>query len=181
MHGRPGAGWLLTYIKEQDMTAESGSSGRALRAMQELEIKRIINAPRELVYKACTDEKLLAQWWGPEGFTNPVCAADMSPGGKIHIVMKAPDGTEYPMRGVCYEAVAPERLVLSTTALEDANGVPALEVRNTFSFKDHGGNTELMMHASVVKAAPEAAQAIAGMEQGWNGSLDRLSALLASE
>ena len=142
---------------------------------------RLLDAPRELVFLAFTDPKHLAQWWGPEGFTNPVCEADMRPGGKINIVMRGPDGTEYPMLGICEEAVEPERIVMMTSALADANGVPALEVRNALSLRDLGGNTELSLHAHVVKAAPGAARALEGMEDGWNGSLDRLAQLLGSE
>jgi uncharacterized protein YndB with AHSA1/START domain len=42
---------------------------------------RIFDAPRELVFKAWTDPEHLAQWWGPHGFTNPVCEVDLRPGG----------------------------------------------------------------------------------------------------
>jgi hypothetical protein len=45
-----------------------------------------------------TDPSHLAQWWGPHGFTNPVCEMDVRPGGALRIVMRAPDGTDYPMK-----------------------------------------------------------------------------------
>jgi len=47
---------------------------------KELVLKRVFNAPRERVWKAWTDPRRLAQWWGPAGFTNPVCEADVRPG-----------------------------------------------------------------------------------------------------
>ncbi len=48
---------------------------------QELVLTRVFDAPRELVFKVWTDPKHVAQWWGPHGFTNPVCELDLRPGG----------------------------------------------------------------------------------------------------
>jgi uncharacterized protein YndB with AHSA1/START domain len=67
---------------------------------QELVLTRVFDAPRELVFKVWTDPKHLARWWGPRGFTNPVCELDLRPGGAILIHMRGPDGTVYPMTGV---------------------------------------------------------------------------------
>jgi uncharacterized protein YndB with AHSA1/START domain len=64
-------------------------------ADQELIITRVFDAPRKLVFKAWTDPKHVAQWWGPNGFTNPVCELDVRPGGAIRIDMHGPDGTIY--------------------------------------------------------------------------------------
>jgi uncharacterized protein YndB with AHSA1/START domain len=62
-------------------------------AERELTITRVFDAPRTLVFKACTDPKHVAEWWGPKGFTNPVCEFDARVGGKLRIHMRAPDGT----------------------------------------------------------------------------------------
>src|ERR1700722_3962453 len=72
-------------------------------AERELKITRVFDAPREVVFKAWTDPKLLAQWWGPKGFTNPVCELDARPGGAIRVHMRGPDGTVYPMGGMFHE------------------------------------------------------------------------------
>ena len=58
----------------------------------EVTLTRIFNAPRELVWKAWTDPQMMARWWGPKGFTNPVCEMDVRVGGKILIHMRAPNG-----------------------------------------------------------------------------------------
>lgn len=89
----------------------------------ELVITRTIDAPCSLVFNAWTDPRHMAQWWGPHGFTNPVCELDVRPGGAIRIVMRAPDGTDYPMTGVFHEIKEPERLVI-TTAVDDKDGQP---------------------------------------------------------
>jgi len=143
-------------------------------AHRELVITRIFDAPRELVFKAWTEPERLQRWWGPKGFTNPVCEVDVGPGGAILIHMRAPDGVVYPMTGVFHEVVEPERLVFSSSAL-DKNGKPLFEVLTTVTFSEHGGKTKLTLHASVGKATAEAAPHLAGMDQGWNQSLDRLA------
>ena len=66
---------------------------------QELTLVRVYAAPREKVFKAWVDCELAAKWWGPRGFTNPVCELDPRPGGAIRIDMRGPDGTVYPMGG----------------------------------------------------------------------------------
>ena len=86
-------------------------------ADREIVVVRVFDAPRALVFKAWTDPKRLAEWWGPKGFTNPVCEADPRPGGKWRIVMRGPDGADYPHGGQYLEVTPPERIVM-TNALE---------------------------------------------------------------
>ena len=92
-----------------------------------------ISAPPEVVFRAWTDAKQLAEWWGPKGFTNPVCEVDTRLGGAIHIHMRAPDGMVYPMTGRFMEIDRPHRLVFTTAAI-DSEGRPMFEVLNTVIF-----------------------------------------------
>jgi hypothetical protein len=69
----------------------------------EFVITRVVDAPRELVFKAWIDRRHLAQWWGPKSFTNPVCETDARPGGAYRIVMRSLEGVEYPVKGVYCE------------------------------------------------------------------------------
>ena len=144
-------------------------------AERELTITRIIDAPRELVFKAWTDPKHLAQWWGPKGFTNPVCEVDARPGGALRIVMRAPDGADYPMKGVFREIVEPERLVFTNIAV-DAAGHHLLEGLTTVTFADHGGKTRLTVHTRAVALVAPAVRMVEGMDAGWTQSIDRLEA-----
>ena len=146
---------------------------------QELVMTRILDAPREMVFNAWTDPMQLAQWWGPSYFTNPVCEVDVRPGGAILIHMRAPDGVVYPMKGAFNEVVEPERLVFTSSAIEDDAGNPQLEDLITVTFEDEDGKTRLTVHAVVTKATPAAMGALAGMEEGWSQSLDRLAEFLA--
>jgi len=154
--------------------------GPSTEKNRELVITRVFDAPRELVFKAWIDPRHVTRWWGPKGFTNPVCELDARPGGAIRIDMKGPDGMVYPMGGVYREIVEPERLVFITTALEDEQGNPGLENLNTVTFAEHNGKTKLTLHVVVIRATQEAARALAGMEQGWTQTLDRLDDLVAN-
>lgn len=147
---------------------------------RELVITRLFNAPRSLVFKVWTDPKHVAKWWGPKGYTNPVCELDVRPGGAIYIEMTGPDGIMIPNKGIFHEIVEPERIVFTTKVFEDEEGKARLEVLNTITFADHNGKTQLTLRALVVKADPEVSVSLSGMEQGWNESLDRLAEDLAN-
>src|SRR5262245_47426987 len=85
---------------------------------REVTITRVLAAPRELVFRAWTDPVHLAQWWGPKGFTNPVCEIDVRVRGALRIVMRAPDGSEYAVKGEFLEVVPPQRLVFTNIAVD---------------------------------------------------------------
>ncbi len=144
----------------------------------ELVLTRVFKAPRGPVFAAWTEPTQVAQWWGPNGFTNPVCELDVRPGGAIRIHMRGPDGTVYPMTGVYQEIVEPERLVFTSAAL-DESGKPLFDVLNTVAFVEHDGTTKLTVRARVVKSTAGAAPYLAGMEAGWTQSLERLGVHLA--
>jgi uncharacterized protein YndB with AHSA1/START domain len=143
-----------------------------------LVITRVFDAPRELVFKAWTDPAHLARWWGPHGFTNPVCEMDVRPGGAYCIVMRGPDGVEYPVKGVYREVVEPERLVFTAVA-EDEEGNPLLEGLTTVTFAEHGGKTKLTLQTGAVGLVADAAPMLEGMEEGWTQSLERLAEYVA--
>ncbi len=145
-------------------------------ASREITINRVFAAPRALVFAAWTEPKRMAQWWGPHGFTNPVCELDVRPGGALHIVMRAPDGTDYPMNGVFREVVVPERLAFTFAALDQ--GKPVLEGLTTVTFAEDGGGTKLTVHSRATALVDYAARMIEGMEAGWTQSIERLEALV---
>ena len=93
--------------------------------------------------------------------------------------MRGPDGVVYPCAGVFREVVEPERLVFTTAAL-DAAGNAMFEVLNTVTFVEHQGKTKLTLHAEVASATPQADRFLAGMEEGWSQSLERLASLVGA-
>jgi uncharacterized protein YndB with AHSA1/START domain len=148
-------------------------------AGRELVIMRIVDAPRTRVFRAWTAPEQVARWWGPHGFTNPVCELDARPGGAIRIHMRGPDGTLYPMTGAYQEIVESERLVLASAALDDG-GNPLFEVLSTVTFGARNGKTVLTLRARVARSTAAAAPYLEGMEAGWTQSLERLAAHVAA-
>jgi len=160
---------------------------------REFAITRVFGAPRELVFKAWTEPKHMAQWWGPHGFTNPVCELDVRPGGAYRIVMRDSDGVDYPVKGVYREVVKPERLVMTVDVSEhpaewhdmvmpnhakgDAN--PAGAMLQTVTFEEQNGKTKLTIRMHFESAAIRDAFVKAGMNEGWSESLDRLAGALS--
>jgi uncharacterized protein YndB with AHSA1/START domain len=135
---------------------------------RELTLVRSYDAPRILVFKAFTDPVHLARWWGPHGFTTPVCEFDARPGGALRIHMRAPDGRVYVTQGKVREIVIPERLVFAIAMRED-DGSIRFENLTTVIFVERAGKTEL---------TAAAAANLGGMRTGWSQSLERLGELV---
>jgi len=152
---------------------------------KELTLERTFDAPRDLVFKAWTDQELVKKWWGPRGVTNPVCELDAVPGGKINIVMLAGSelgelaGQEWPMTGTVKEVIEPSKFVFTGNAIVD--GKEVLETLTTVTLKEEGGKTHMIVHVIVTKTTPEAAGPLQGMEMGWNQQLDKLGEFLAKK
>jgi uncharacterized protein YndB with AHSA1/START domain len=62
----------------------------------EIVSSRIVNAPRELVFRAWIEPDHLKKWWGPAGFTNTFNEFDFRVGGKWNFIMHGPDKGNYP-------------------------------------------------------------------------------------
>jgi uncharacterized protein YndB with AHSA1/START domain len=84
-------------------------------------VTRIFDAPRELVWKAWTDPKYVMQWWGPKGFTSPVCQMDFRVGGKYLICTTTPDGQEF-WHGGEYHEIVPHEKITSSMYFSDSKG-----------------------------------------------------------
>lgn len=144
---------------------------------REFTIKRSYDAPRELVFRAWTDPKHLVEWWGPAGFTVPVCDWDPRPGKPIYLVMRGPDGTDFPMGGEFREVVPPGRLVLSCGAL-DAEKSLLFEFLHVVTFVERKGVTSLTVKSRVTMTKPGSEMYIGGYEPGMTQSLGRLAELV---
>jgi uncharacterized protein YndB with AHSA1/START domain len=111
-----------------------------------LVLTRIFDAPRELVYNAWTEPEHFMRWWGPKGFSTPVCTIDPRPGGVIHFCMRSPEGQDIWCKGVYREVVAPERIVCTSFFSERQPG-PARALRAEPRLADRNG-----MHGDVRRA-----------------------------
>jgi uncharacterized protein YndB with AHSA1/START domain len=156
----------------------AGSDASSKLPEREIVITRVFAAPRALVFKAWTDPKHLKLLWGPKGFTNPVCQVNARVGGAWHIVMRSPDGSEYPCGGVYREIVEPERLVFTNIAT-DKDGNPILDGLTTVTFAEHGDETKLTLRTRATALVDYAAAYQNGMDAGWTQSLECLAEFLA--
>lgn len=112
---------------------------------REILVTRVLDAPRELVWKAFTDPKHVGHWWGPVGFTTTSLEMDVRPGGIWRHVMHGPDGVDYPNKTVYWEVVPFERLVYTNSG--GKKGALVAEFRTTVTFEDLNGKTRLTMRA----------------------------------
>lgn len=109
--------------------------------------ERVLPFPVELVYEACSNPSLLAQWWGPEGFTNTIHAFDLQPGGKWKLTMHGPEVGNYENESV-FRIVKPLELIawsrISQPLFDMEIGFEKLDETSTrFSFRMLFETTEL--------------------------------------
>ena len=161
---------------EEPLTAVTTPSER------EVVVTRVLDAPRALVWKAWTEPEHVARWWRPAGFENVDCKIDLRVGGTFRVIVRAPDGTDYPCTGVFREIVRPERIVYDGTP-DDRNaggaGMPP-GARVTVTFEEDGGKTRLTVHTFFETATAREAAEETGFTRGWPEGLDHLAALLRS-
>jgi uncharacterized protein YndB with AHSA1/START domain len=140
---------------------------------REIVMTRVFDAPRALVFDAFTNPEHLPHWFGPRGWTLPVCEIDLRPGGSWRFALRGPDGTEMGMRGVYQEIAPPERLV-STESFDDYPG----ETLNTLVLSEEDGKTTYTV--TVLYPSKEVRDAVleSGMQEGASESFDRLAEYL---
>jgi uncharacterized protein YndB with AHSA1/START domain len=172
-----GATQTLDRLAEHLPTMSAEKSYAAGDMEREVVITRVFDAPREIVFKAWTDPKQMKAWYGPKMFTNTVCELDVRVGGAWRIVMRGPDGAEYPGGGVYREIVKPERLVFTSEAT-DKDGKVILKGLATATFAEEGGKTKLTLRMRATAMVDYAVAYLAGMEAGWAQSLERLAEVL---
>ena len=145
---------------------------------REIVLTRVLEAPRELVWRAWTDPKQVPQWWGPRGFATTTHKMEVTPGGVWRFVMHGPDGRDYQNKITYLEVARPERLVYKHGGEEDLEPV---QFQTTVTFEDVGGQTKVTLRM-VFPSAEERDRVVKeyGAIEGGRQTLDRLSEHLAS-
>ncbi|HVR88443.1 MAG TPA: SRPBCC domain-containing protein [Candidatus Limnocylindria bacterium] len=157
------------------MATANATTNVTLPSDREILITRVFDAPRELVFKACTDPDLIPRWWGPRAFTTTVEKMDLRPGGKWRFLNRAPDGNEYGFEGEYREVVPPERIVDTF----EFDGVPGKVQVQTATFTERDGKTELTIRVVFDSKEDRDGMLHSGMEVGMRESHDRLAELLS--
>ncbi len=157
-------------------------------------ISREFPVARPLLFGCFSDERHLAKWWGPKGFTIMRCSLDFRPGGMFLYGMESPQGQVIWGRMKFREIVPPERIVFLNSfsnpegGLERApffDGKWPLQILTHFDFEDLGAGRSRFTVTWTPHEATEVEQAEfdanhASMQGGWTGTLDRLSGFLAA-
>ncbi|MDM9621646.1 SRPBCC family protein [Rhizobium sp. S96] len=149
-------------------------------AEHELVLVREFDAPREKIFKAWTDPELMKEWFVPRPWSIARAEIDLRPGGANLIVMRSPEGQEFPNRGVYLEVVENEKLVFTdayTTAW-----VPSEKpfMTATVLLEDLGnGRTKYTATAAHWTAEDKKTHEEMGFHEGWGKCADQLAELLA--
>lgn len=139
----------------------------------QVRIERLIDAPREEVFRAWTDPEVLSRWWGPGEFTTAHAEVDLRPGGEYLLIMQPPEGDAMHLGGTFHEVVAPERLVYSWRW---ARGWPdPAESIVTVEFEDLGERTRVVLIHGGLEDSPAGP---GPYRMGWDSGLDKLAATL---
>jgi uncharacterized protein YndB with AHSA1/START domain len=174
----------MTANEAMQEPAPAGEGERRLRMNETaarqsghvLEITRLLNAPRELVFEVWTSAEHIAHWWGPKDFTVPFSQMDARPGGNYRANIRSAEGADYWMQGVFREIEKPRRLVF-TWAWEDDDGKPGHETLITLTFEAQGERTLMTFRQEVF----DSVEARDSHEGGWMECFDRLVAYVETQ
>lgn len=146
---------------------------------RELVLTRLIDAPREKLFRAWTEPALVKQWFAPLPWTTPEVQLDARAGGSSRFVMRSPEGQDFPNEGVYLEVVKNEKIVF-TDAYTSA-WVPSQKPFFTaiITFEDEGGKTRYTARARHWTVADKEAHEKMGFHEGWGQCADQLSELVA--
>lgn len=147
---------------------------------REIQITRVFDAPRALVWDAMTKPELLKRWlFGPPGWSMVACEEDTRAGGEFCWAWRGPDGAEMAMRGVYREVVPPERIVRTET-FEFGCDAQTGEQVGTLVLAERGGMTMLTLTLLFPSKEARDAAVASGMEHGISAGYSRLDEILAA-
>ena len=156
-------------------TAMSKTEYQIEPGKQEIVVTRVFDAPRDLVFKACTDPNLIASWWGPRRLTTTIDKMEVKPGGMWRFVQRDIEGHVFAFHGVYHEVTVPERCVQTF----EFEGVPGHVAMDTTTFEEVDGKTKLTQQSVFQSVEDRDGMVQSGMQEGASESMDRLAELLA--
>ena len=156
----------------------STNTDPATIAERELVLTRLFDAPPEKVFRAWTEPELIKQWFAPLPWTTPRAETDLRPGGASLIVMRSPEGDDYPNQGVYLEVVKNERLVFTDayTRAWEPSEQPFMTV--VINFENAGGKTVYTARVLHWTVADRERHEQIGFQEGWGQCADQLADLL---
>jgi len=145
--------------------------------MHELKLTRLIDAPREKLFRCWTDPTLIPLWFCPPPWSVSHVENDVRPGGSSLVIMKGPNGEEMPNPGVYLEVVPNEKLVFTDayTSAWEPSDKPFMT--GILTFEEESGKTRYTARVLHWTAEDKAQHEAMGFEQGWGIATDQLAAL----
>lgn len=145
---------------------------------RELVLARIIDAPREKLFRAWTEPELIQQWFAPRPWTVSLVKTDVRFGGECLIFMHSPDGNDYPNRGVYLEVVPNERIVFTDAYTEAWITSEKPFMTAMLTFDDMNGRTKYTVRVRHWTVADSEAHERMGFYDGWSKSTEQLAELV---
>lgn len=147
---------------------------------RELVLTRLINAPREKLFRAWTEPALLMQWFTPPPWKVTKAELDVRPGGSQLVIMSGPNGEEMPCPGIYLEVVKNERLVCTDAYTKAWEPSEKPFMTTIITFEDEGGQTRYTARVMHWTVADREAHEKMGFHAGWGIATDQLAALAAT-
>ncbi len=169
-----GVGWAESLEKVPAALAGRNPLMLLLPSELAIQVMRVVDAPRELVFRIFTDPQSIPHWWGLRTLTTIVDEMDVRPGGRWRYVQRGPDGSEHGFRGEYREITPPERLV----ATFEWEGLPGHVSVETTDFQEHGAGTRLVSTTVFASVEDRDGMLHSGMEGGAAEMWDRLEEYL---
>lgn len=142
-----------------------------------LQMQRLFEAPRALLWAVWTQPKMLVRWLGPVEWPAVSASCDLKVGGRWSATLQSPDGKQMlRQHGVYLEIVPEERLVFTFKWEGEHEDGPPVDTLVTVVLSDAPeGKTQLDFSHAELKSA----KSLAGHRHGWTSSFDRLATWIA--
>ncbi len=149
-------------------------SNAAPASDRELVLTRLIDAPPEKVFAAWTTPEIMVKWFTPKPWETVSAQTDVRPGGSSVIVMRGPDGTEFPNRGVYLEVVPNKRLVFTDAFTEAWKPSDKPFMTGILTFDNEGGKTRYTARVVHWTVADKETHEKMGFLEGWGKATEQL-------
>jgi uncharacterized protein YndB with AHSA1/START domain len=146
-------------------------------AERELVLSRLLDAPRDKLFRCWTEPALMVQWFTPPPWKLAHAETDLRAGGASLHVMQGPDGQEMTNRGVYLEVIPNEKLVFTDAYVRAWEPSEKPFFTGILTFEDEGGQTRYIARARHWTVQDCQAHEAMGFHQGWGIATDQLEAL----
>lgn len=144
---------------------------------RELVLARHIDAPREKLFRAWTEPELMKKWFVPAPWTISKVELDPRPGGRSLVVMRSPDGNEFPTRGIYLDVVKNEMIVFTDAFVSTWEPSEKAFITATVTFEEEDGGTRYIARVRHWTVAAREEHEKMGFHEGWGTCAEQLEAL----